>query len=414
MKTAAVITEYNPFHNGHLYQLNQIRENGAECIIIVMSGNFTQRGIPSVYHKFIRAEMALTNGADLVFELPVYYATGSAEFFARGAVTLLDKLGVVDELYFGSECGDILAIEKCADIYLNEPLPYKTQLSEYLKAGNSFPKARQLALSDYLQNDSELFTELCTQPNNILGIEYVKELLRRNSPITPITIKRKGASYHNSELSQDCQIHASANAIRTSLMEANEKNMLHQHVPENVYRYMISDDGQHTLFTRDFSSVLLYRLRSFLSCEPNTAYYDMNHQLQNIFKRNIDTFQSWEQFVLQCKSREYTYTRLNRSLLHLLLQMEQATMDCFREQGDIFYARLLGFTSTGAKCMKCIKANGTIPIISKLADTPNILSPVAMKSLQADLYASALYYDTLSQKYGIPILNEHRMKIVRK
>lgn len=414
MKTAAVITEYNPFHNGHLYQLRKMREAGVECIIIVMSGNFTQRGIPAIYDKYARASMALENGADLVFELPVYYATGSAEYFAKGAVTLLDYLNVVDTLYFGTECGDILSIKKCADVFLKEPEQYKAQLSQYLKKGNSFPKARQLALSDFLQDKSDSLSDLCIQPNNILGIEYVKELLRRNSSIIPQTIKREGASYHSEELSQNKQMFASANAIRSSLSESNNTSLFKNHVPENVYQYMCSHTGKHALFVKDFSSVLLYQLRRFLAYEQQAEYYDMNLQLQNIFKKNINFFQDWEQFALLCKSKEFTYTRINRSLLHILLHMEQSTMESFRTEGDIFYARLLGFTKNGAKCMKSIKANGAVPIISKLADASKKLSSSAGISLQADLFASEVYYDTLSQKYGIPFISEYQKEIIKR
>ena len=416
MKTAAVITEYNPFHNGHLYQLNKIRESGVDCIIIVMSGNFTQRGIPAIYDKFSRTAMALENGADLIFELPVYYATGSAEFFARGAITLLDKLGVVDELYFGSESGEIMPLQKCADIFLNEPSEYKKQLSLYLKNGNSFPKARSLAISDYLGNDMKQLGMLCTQPNNILGIEYIKELLRSNSTIIPKTIKREGASYHDAEISEHSGVFASANAIRSSMSSdlSQRKESLYKHVPQSVYQFMTSKEGSNTLFNNDFSSILLFQLSQLLAFGGNEKYYDMNQQLYDIIKKNIQNYQNWDQFILQCKSKEYTYTRLNRSFLHILLHMKQSVMDSFKEYGDIFYARLLGFTTNGAMCMKSIKQNSDIPIISKLADAQKVISSIGLESLKADLYASNIYYGVLSQKYHTPIENEYQKEIIRK
>ena len=297
MKIAAVIAEYSPFHNGHLYQLNTIREElGADRIIVVMSGNFTQRGIPSLIDKFTRCKMALENGADVVFELPVYYATGSAEFFAQGAVSLLDKLGMVDILHFGSEDGDLDTLLSCAKILADEPVSFKESLTLLLKEGVSFPTAqaqaltKELAKSNLSINQNHLLESIAL-PNNTLGIEYIKALLQRKSSIIPTTLKREGNQYHDLKLS-DTQF-ASANAIRNFLLHLSDVNVerstnsttlleencgsIKNQLPKSVYDYFVDRSNQEFLFSDDFSTVLYYKLLSEIqACNHVKEYYDGN------------------------------------------------------------------------------------------------------------------------------------------
>ena len=199
MKTVGIIAEFNPLHNGHKYLLDEAKRlSGADFCIVVMSGNFVQRGSPALLDKYTRTQMALLNGVDLVIELPVIYATASAEYFARGAVRLLDKLGVVDIITFGSECGNIELLKKAATELTEETPDFKKNLQDNLKKGLSFPKARSQAIGK--QGDG-------SEPNNILGIEYIKALNYWDSSITPTTIERKGSGYHDEQM-------ASATAIR--------------------------------------------------------------------------------------------------------------------------------------------------------------------------------------------------------
>ena len=180
MKIVGLITEYNPFHNGHKYHIEKAKEiTGAEYVIAVMSGDFVQRGAPAVMPKHLRAEMALHGGCDMIIELPVRYATGSAEYFASGAISILDGLGCVDAICFGSECGDYASLEKIAKVLADEPDDYKLLLQNNLKAGYSFPVARQIALENYFHDDK--LNAVIKEPNNILGIEYIKAMLSRNS-----------------------------------------------------------------------------------------------------------------------------------------------------------------------------------------------------------------------------------------
>ena len=288
MKVAAVISEYNPFHNGHLYQLQTIRSQlKADCIIVIMSGNFVQRGTPALINKYERCRMALENGADLVFELPIYFALGSAEYFAQGAVSLADKLGVVDFLHFGSESGDIAILENCARIIADESDTYKTSLSRHLKNGISFPSARSLSIREQLQ-DLDLSSayscpddieKLLASPNNTLGIEYIKAILQRKSTIKPITVERKGEGYNSSSLASDSFI--SANAIRTALESAStaaDTDHLRNYLPESVYRLLFREQNEKGcfLFPNDFSEILAYKLHEAATEKAGFAeFYDV-------------------------------------------------------------------------------------------------------------------------------------------
>ena len=197
MKVTGIIAEYNPFHQGHAYHLARARElTGADRLLVVMGGNFMQRGEPAIVDKYARAEMALKNGADLVLELPAAAATGSAEYFAEGAVELLDASGVVDALCFGSELGKLAPLERAAALLLEEPEEYRQLLREELKRGKNFPEAREIALSAFFPE-----RELLSAPNNILAIEYLKALKRRKSSIEAVTIPRLG-NYHGNDSGQ--------------------------------------------------------------------------------------------------------------------------------------------------------------------------------------------------------------------
>ena len=182
MKIVGLIAEYNPFHNGHLYHIRKAKEiTGADAVLVIMSGNYVQRGTPAIMPKHLRAQVALESGVAAVFELPVCYATGSAEYFATGAVSLLNHLGCVDALCFGSECGDYALLERIAGILTEEPDDYTFYLKEALRKGLSFPRARQQALSSYLKDEN--VDQVLDEPNNILGIEYIKALYQTGSLI---------------------------------------------------------------------------------------------------------------------------------------------------------------------------------------------------------------------------------------
>ena len=194
MKIVGFIAEYNPFHNGHFYHIQKALEvTEADAAIVVMSGDFVQRGAPAILPKRFRARAALECGVAAVFELPVCYATSSAELFALGAVSLLNQLGVVGSICFGSECGDLQILQQLADILCEEPAPYQDSLKEYLKKGLSFPAARQLAVSAYFaERHLPDCSSLLNEPNNILGIEYLKALKKNRQPYAAIYNSKDG------------------------------------------------------------------------------------------------------------------------------------------------------------------------------------------------------------------------------
>ena len=214
MKTVGIIAEFNPFHKGHEYLIRTLKkETGSDYAVIVMSGDYTQRGAPAIFDKYTRTKMALLSGADLVLELPLYYSTSSAEFFAGGAISLLNGLSCIDYLGFGSESGDTSSMRQIASVLADEPSEFADAIKENLKSGMNYAAARSAALSSYLDTDASLIAN----PNDILGTEYIKALLIQNSPIAPVTIKRIGASYNDDTLSEDSNIFSSARAIRLAL-----------------------------------------------------------------------------------------------------------------------------------------------------------------------------------------------------
>lgn len=418
MKIAAVIAEYNPFHNGHLYQLDTIRLSaGADYIIVVMSGDFVQRGAPAIMDKYDRCRVALACGADAVFELPVYFSLGSAEYFAHGAVSLLDRLGTIDILHFGSECGDIGLLSKCADILANETDEYRHSLSIYLKEGKSFPLARSEAVKTVSPNLSGFEAAgIFSSPNNILALEYIKALKQRKSPITPLTVKRKGADFHSDTLSDECL--PSASAIRKSLSDASDDRdyvRLTKHVPDACLEALQKNT---LLFQSDFSKILLYKLTQVIDFEGGfSRFYDIGNELSNTIAANVMAFTSLEEFAYLCKSRNYTYTRICRALMHILLDMTQDNADLLKADDCCGYARLLGFRSKSSKdgLLSLIKKNSSIPIITSPAKGLRQLNGSALISLKADIHAANIYEGIKAQKKASPVppRNELTREIIK-
>ncbi len=228
MKVCGIVAEYNPFHNGHENQIKQAREiTGADKVVVVMSGDFTQRGLPAFLDKYKRTEMALKGGADLVLELPLYYSVGSAEFFASGSIALLDKLGIVDSLCFGSECGDIGLLNDIADILNDRKEELHDVIREKMKTGLSYPIARAQTIEEMIPDSFE-HVQAMSEPNNILGFEYLRAIKQRGSSIEPFTNLRIGSGYHDRMVQSTL---SSAMAIRESVYETGELDKIRSQVP---------------------------------------------------------------------------------------------------------------------------------------------------------------------------------------
>ena len=425
MKIVGLITEYNPFHNGHLYHMQKAKEiTGADSVIAVMSGNYVQRGAPAIMPKHLRAEVALEAGIPLVLELPVCYASGSAEYFADGAISLFEKLGCIDSICFGSECGDYY-LEKVAHVTADEPEAYKQTLQDALKQGLSFPLARQAALKAYFQDPS--LDDILEQPNNILGIEYIKALYLRKSPIGAYTIRRKISGYHDKELSPG---YSSASAIRRLLAFAGNSvhlaseemydepglsevlTRLEGQVPPSCIRSLEETHRvRYPVYANDFSLLFRYRLLTETR-ESLAGYLDMTEELANRMINHANDFITFDQFCDLLKTRDMTYSRISRCLLHILLNIRTEDMTLYKEEGGCQYARVLGFSKDGAKLLTRIKRTSSVPLLTKLTQTEG-LSKAGLRMLRQDIFAADLYESVITDKFKMPFISEYQQQIVR-
>lgn len=408
MKTVGIIAEYNPFHHGHLYQLQQAKAlSNADFAIVVLSGDFTQRGTPALLDKYARCEMALCCGADLVIELPVCFATGSAEYFAKGAVSVLSGLKT-DALCFGSECGSIDALRRTAHVLADEPEPFRNTLMQNLRKGMSFPTARSLALSRYLTG-ADFDDSLLKSPNNILGVEYLKALIKLDSPMEVYTLPRQGAGYSDDSLQE--QRFCSALALRQHLLDGGACDELSPFIPKAALHILERElASRKSVHTDDFSSMLFYRL-SQLQPEGYSAFADVSDALSDKMAKLLEHYISWTQFCSDLlKSKDLTHSRLNRSLLHILLDMKKQDLCDYETSGNAQYARVLGFRADSKPLFS--ELSKKLPLITKLSDADRLLSPVGMRQLQQDIFAAHLYESVKAQKTGSPMINEYRRQIV--
>ncbi len=413
MKIVALIAEYNPFHNGHLYHMEKAKEAaGADAALVVMSGDYVQRGAPALIPKRLRAQMALECGASAVLELPVCYATGSAEYFAAGAVALLDSLHCIDAVCFGSECGDLRTLSPIARILADEPDGYKSALRAYLREGHSFPKARQMALEAYAPGSCD--NNILSRPNNILGIEYLKALYHSGSKIEPCTIRRAGSGYHEDTLSEG---YASASAIRNALSlhgddASDPLSRLQDHLPSPSLR--ILSEAFHTrypVFADDLSLLLKYRLSSETAISL-ARYMDVTEGIANRIMRNLNRFLSFTQFCDLLKTKELAHTRISRCLLHILLGITDADMEAYKKNGLCQYARILGFRRDKDEILSHLKKSAAVPLITKLT-RQEALSHTGQAMLQTEIAASGLYESVITDKYKTPFIHEYVQQAVR-
>ena len=409
MKVNGIVAEYNPFHNGHAYQMQHAKEaTGADYTIIVMSGNFMQRGAPALLDKFTRAKMALECGADLVLELPTCYDASSAEFFAKGSVALCDKLVVTTNLCVGSECGNIDTLSRIAEIFYTEPEPYVESLRCNLKKGMSFPIARTWALLQYAPSLSDE-KDVLSSPNNILGIEYLKALMSRNSKIVPFTTPRVGADYHDKRLGTN---QCSAIAIRQSVAAGHDLTYLASQMPENAYEILrTSLEEQKPLFADDFSAALQYKLLTEYSSGYD-CYQDTSPDLSDRIRNMLPSFTGYTSFCDLLKSKDMTYTRISRCLFHILLNMTKEEFETCKSEDYISYARVLGFCKNAAPLLTEIKKNSSIPLITSLADARQTLPADALRMLDQDILRNQIYLGHLALKNKKEMVNEYRTPIV--
>ncbi|MDK2932911.1 MAG: hypothetical protein PWP27_721 [Clostridiales bacterium] len=404
MKVLGLITEYNPFHNGHKFHLESSKKiSETDYVICVMSGNFIQRGEPALLDKWARTKMALTNGIDLVIELPVSYVLQSAEFFSFGAVKILDSLNIIDSLCFGSELGHIDILKAIAEILLKEPEEFSLQLKKFLNQGNSFAKARAKAIVHYMgQAYSEHYIQdIVSSPNNILAIEYIKALYKLNSDIKPITIKRYKTGYHSLEFKDEI---ASATAIRNLIQKKKDIKAIKPFMPSSAYDILYSEmaNGKCPIYTQHFETTILTFLRRLNHIELS-AFPDVNEGLENRIENAAHKFGTLEEVISAIKTKRYTRTRLQRIMFNILLGITQNKLNTFQTFGGPQYIRVLGMNSKGKELLKVLNQKASLPIIIKPSSYKHSCNPLLKQMMELDFLATdlySLYYPVKDKRIG--------------
>ncbi len=402
LKVVGLITEYNPFHNGHKYHIEQAKKlTGADYAVVIMSGNYVQRGTPSFVDKYTKTTVALNNGADLIIELPYCFACASAEYFSYCAVSILDKLNIIDYICFGAENNDISIRSQIAEILINEPKQYKDALKASLKEGKSFALARSTALKTLLDFDEDIINS----PNNILGIEYIKALIKRKSKIKPMAIKRINANYHDSDF--DSRFY-SATAIRSQENTLTILNEIDLHYKKNFkFSYPIT--------VNDFDSILGASLLQHYNANDFDTIFDLSPDFINKIINNIYSYKDINSFIELLKSKDITYSYISRGLLHILLDIKISDIKEYLANDITDYIRILGFKSS-TPLLGAIKKSSDLAILTRLGDANNILSSLPshnLKLLKNSNHADNIYRMIAMNKYNFDLPNEYTHKQIK-
>lgn len=370
MAAVGIIAEFNPFHKGHAYLMEQAKKiTGADCVVILMNGDFVQRGEPAITNKYERTKTAMAGGADMIFELPMRFGISSAGDFALGGIMALNQLGFITHLAFGSESGDLASLQKIADILFAEPDSFQQSLRENLRKGLPFPAAREQAL---LTECLEISSSFLNQPNNILGIEYLLALKKTGSHIQPVTIPRLGMNYHQTNYEPD--VFPSATHLR--------KEWIHQERP-------------HLCFD-DLTPILGYQL---LQTPDLTIYKDFSADLADRAKKNLPAFDNAEAYVQHIQSRTFTASRIRRSLLQCILGLTSM-------EKTVPYLRLLGMNPVFSK--KIQQVSPDCKILANLSRDVKKLTESEFLLFQKDLFASDLYRQIWNEKYHTSLPVEYQ------
>lgn len=408
MKAVGLVTEYNPFHNGHLYHLNKAMElTGADISVAVMSGDFVQRGEPAVLDKYTRTSMALNSGVNLVVELPVNYAVSSAESFAAGALKILDYIKA-DSIAFGSESGDIERLSKLAHILCdNEDTLYK-EISKYTANGISYAAARQKVVEKLTDKDT---AAMLTSSNNILAVEYLKAIIKNNYVIKPYTVQRQGDSYNDTDIRSE---YASATALRENLKADN----ISEYIPVKAglilssnTNYIYPDDITEVLFTRLLDILFASNYDKNVFIENVMQYPDVSKEIAGrLYKSAMDMItrtvpqrseskDNWAfSFGSLCehiKTKEVPLSRIKRALVRITLGLDKKHMEKYANEP---YIRVLGFDKKGQEYLSYIRKTVEVPLITKTADYKEMLLD--------DIHAANIYNMIVAGKYGVKELGD--------
>ena len=378
MHKIGIICEYNPFHNGHLYQIKKIKETYKDSLIIVcLSSCFMQRGEASILNKWDKTRLAIESGVDLVLELPFAFATQYQDIFAKGALTILNHLKI-DTLVFGSECDDVELLNNLASIQLKDE-SYNYLVKRYLDLGLNYPTSLSKALFD-------ISGVKLDKPNDLLALAYVKEIIKNNYDIEPFSIRRT-SDYHNSNLDSDI---VSASTIRKLLKDGVNVN---NYLPYNIYDYLSEIDEDK------YFALLKYQIINNIDCLDK--FQTVDEGIENRIIKYINMVNSKEELILKVKSKRYTYNKINRMFTHILTNFTKEDA----KDLEIEYLRVLGFNTRGKNYLNKIKKDIGIPIINKYI--PNMY-----KSLDIEFRVSLIYSLILKDKGDDFLKREYRNKPV--
>lgn len=431
MSVTAIIAEYNPMHKGHEYLIDRARQiTGADYVLVVMSGDFVQRGAPAVMNKYMRTETALLGGADLVIELPAYYSLASAEYFAKGAVSLIDSLNVADSICFGVECDDMKLLYELAEIPVFYKEEYDSYVSKFTSEGASFAKADAMAICEIIGNmddESDNYAlsysideleQILSSPNNTLAISYIKALVSLDSPIKAYGVKRLNSEYHDESLGA-----LSSSAVRKELIDGNFAPLKDQ-LSDEIYDYLSTYlDTTYPINIDDYSDILVYKLMDIIYGSGNnikasgilklTEFLDVSESLAARIINCLNDFESFSQFTALLKTKDTTYSRISRALMHIVLNIKKSNFNKYIANNYSLYARILGFNESSSGILSLLKQNSTIPVISKLADAEkNIGDELTMKLLNENTYTAEIYGHIASNKFKTDFIPEYSRPIV--
>ena len=382
-----IIAEYNPFHNGHLYHILKSKELTKDnYTVAIIGGNFTQRGESSIVDKWTKAEMALAGGIDLVLELPTLYSISSAENFADGAIKILNSLKIIDHISFGAEYGELNKLNIIANTLYEEPKEFKILLSSELEKGLSFPKARENALIKYL-NDYN-YKSILSEPNNILGIEYLKALKKHRSKIKPVLIPRKTSGHLNTDYTGTI---SSSTAIRNMLKTGQTANLKNALTPSSYT--ILREEINKGHFVKDFSiyeKIALYNLR-LKSIDDIKKLPDVSEGLENLIKKAAFSCNNANDFINIVCSKRYTKTRIRRILLYSLLDVTKKDIAISKKIQP--YVRVLGFNDNGKNLISKInKKNPNVKIVTSVKKFVDSNSNKNLKMLMdKDILSTNIY-----------------------
>lgn len=415
MSVVGLITEYNPFHKGHEYHISKAKElTGADNTVVIMSGNFVQRGTPAFMDKHTRASIALNHGADLVLELPLPFSCSSAEYFALAAVSLLNRTGVVDYICFGAETDNISLLEEIASILVNAKIddahPLNILIKENLKSGLSYATSRAFALCELCNNED--INTIIEQPNNILAIEYLKALKLINSNIKPYVLKRTISTYHDS---RDNDYMYSASSLRKNIDNDDSIKTLFDF--ENIYKekykvtYPINED--------DFDTIMATKLIENLHSNVDLSIYNnIDEQLANKIIKTLrnNSYRGWNDFCMMLKSKNITYTSISRGLLSILLDIKKDDFKKYLDNNICNFVRILGFNKASSNILNSIKNNSSLTLIGQLSEiNDNLdLNEIDLNMINKSILADEFYNSIVKLKYSTDIPNEYKRKLIIK